>query len=81
MDADAAARRADTITRAIALIDTAPPADLAGYLAGTNIHDHLKADPAALRQRLATVDDMSPGSRFGAWKAAQQILRAAGLPY
>ena len=73
------ADRHGIIRRAIDLIDAASPADLAGYLAQTDIHDHLKADPAALRRNLATADGTA--QVFGAWKAAQQILRAAGLPY
>ena len=82
MDAKTAATQRDTIDRAIALIDTADPADLAGYLAQTSLHDHIKADPATLRQHLAAATpDADIGRRFGAWKAAQQILQAAGLPY
>ena len=73
------ADRHGTISRAIGLIDTVSPADLAGYLTQTDILDHLKSDPAALRRNLATADGTA--QVFGAWKAAQQILRAAGLPY
>jgi hypothetical protein len=72
--------RQDTIRRAIALIDTAAPADLKDYLAATRIHARLQADPAALRDSLATVTDGTPQA-LGAYKAAQQILQAAGLPY
>ncbi len=71
--------RHDTIRRAIDLIDTATPADLAGYLAQTSIHDHLKADPDALRDNLEKADGTA--QVFGAWKASQQLLKAAGLPY
>ena len=71
--------RHDTIRRAIALIDTADPADLSRYLADTSLHDHIKADPATLRKHLATADGTA--QVFGAWKAAQQLLQAAGLPY
>lgn len=82
MTTDALAARTDTIRRAIALIDTADPSDLAGYLAQTSMHDHIKADPATLRQHLTdATPDASAGHRFGAWKAAQQLLQAAGLPY
>ena len=73
------AARLDVIRRAIALIDLSDPADLVGYLAQTDIHDHLKADPAALRGNLATADGTA--QVFGAWKAAQQLLKAAGHPY
>lgn len=71
--------RHDTIRRAIDLIDTAKPADLWRYLAQTDIHAHLKDDPAALRRTLA--DAAGTAQVFGAWKASQQLLRAAGLPY
>lgn len=76
------ATRLATIKRAIDVIDSAAPADLTRYLAQASIHDYLRADPALLRSRLAGIDGTSPsGARFGAWKAAQQILDAAGLPY
>ena len=71
--------RRDTIRRAIALIDTASPADLGDYLADTSLHDHIKASPATLRKHLADADGTA--QVFGAWKAAQQLLKAAGLPY
>ena len=71
--------RHDTIRRAIDLIDTTSPADLWRYLSQTSIHDHLKADPAALRRTLA--DAVGTAQVFGAWKASQQLLKAAGLPY
>lgn len=71
--------RRGTIRRAIALMDTADPADLNRYLADTGIHDHLKVDPATLRSHLADADGTA--SVFSAWKASQQILKAAGLPY
>jgi hypothetical protein len=73
-----AASRQDTISRAIALIDTASPADLKGYLAGTRIHARLQADPAGLRDTLAGA--IGTDMAFGAWKASQQILAAAGIP-
>ena len=63
----------DLIDRAIALIDTAGPADLTAILAQTSIHDHLKADPAALRANLA--DDSHPF--ISRRLAAQSILAAA----
>jgi hypothetical protein len=72
------ADRLGTIRRAIDLIDAASLADLAVYLGRTRLHDHVKADPAMLRHHLATVGDT--GNVFSAWKAAQQILQAAGLP-
>ena len=76
-----AAPRQATIDRAIALIDTATPSDLTGYLAQTRIHDHLKSDPATFRDHLAAATPDDTPRHFGAWKAAQQILQAAGLPY
>jgi len=75
--------RQDIINRAITLIDNANPHALARYLADTSLHDHIKADPGTLRQHLAdaTAPDASVGARFSAWKAAQQLLQAAGLPW
>lgn len=70
-----------TIDRAVALLDEADAADLARWLAATSLHAHLKADPAELRRNLTTFDADSAGERFGAWKGAQQLLQAAGLPY
>jgi hypothetical protein len=75
----AAIDRYDTINRAIALIDTADPASLAAWLAQTDLHDHIKADPATLRQHLA--DANGTAQVFSAWKASQQLLKAAGQPY
>lgn len=74
-----AGRRA-TIDRAVNLLDTASPADLAAWLAKTTIHAHLKADPGALRDVLAGNRDTNGGPLFGAWKGAQQLLAAAGQP-
>lgn len=81
MDAVAAAARQATIDRAVALLDTADPGDLTVWLASTTLHAHLKADPAELRRLLTTFDPDSVGERFGAWKGAQKLLQAAGLPY
>lgn len=70
-----------TIDRAVALLDEADAVDLARWLAATSLHAHLKADPAELRRHLTTFDPASVFQRFSAWKAAQQIMQAAGLPY
>lgn len=80
------AARKLTILRAVDVIDTTDPSTLAGYLAQTSLHDHVKTGPATLRKHLADAadagtDPISAGIRFGAWKAAQQICQAAGLPY
>lgn len=77
------ADRIATIRRAISVIETSNPQDIRRIVAQTDAHDHLKRDPDALRQRLdeATSPDVAGGHRFGAWKIAQQICRAAGLPY
>ena len=68
------ADRAAVVARAIDLLNTADPADLARYLATTNIHDHLKADPSALARALA--DPAIPSGT--AYRAAVKILTAAG---
>ena len=73
------AERLDTIRQAVNLIDSADPADLARYLTEVSVYDHLKADPAQLREKLTTADGAGPV--FAAWKVSQQLLEAAGLPY
>lgn len=87
---DVIAARQDTINRAIDHLRTTDVAALAAQLATTTLHDHLKADPAALADSLAQTDpngfapssDINDWARsFGTWKAAQQVLQAAGLPY
>lgn len=91
MDASAAAEPAEhdetadpdrqkTVSRAIALIDEADPADLRRYIAATSARDHLKADPDAFRAAL-TATWSSTRASFGTWKIAQQLLHAAGLPH
>ena len=80
------APRQASIDRAVALIDAnltdnvASP-QLTAWLAQTDIHDHLKADPTALRDSLAAAAPDDTMRHFGAWKAAQQLLHTAGLPY
>lgn len=81
MNAQEAAARQATIDRAVRLLDTAHPHDLAVWLAKTNLHDHVKADPAQLRRDLAAADPDNWAGYFGTWKAAQQLLQAAGLPH
>lgn len=72
--------RQDTIRRAIALIDTAGPAGLIRAIRGTRIRDDLKTDPAKLRDALTAGIGASGGAGFSAWKGAQQVLAAYGLP-
>jgi hypothetical protein len=76
-----AARKA-TIDRALKHILATDRATLLAQLATTSLHDHVKADPDGLAGRLGavTADDDS-AARFSCWKAAQQVCRAAGLPY
>ena len=68
-----------TIDLAVTLIDLTGRGELDGYLAQTAIHSDLKRDPAALRNKL--VNARGAAQTFSAWKAAQQLLKAAGLPY
>jgi hypothetical protein len=77
MSATAADPRIAVIARAIAYLRTADPADLPAVLAQTRIHAHLQADPAALRDMLAS--DAHPVTP--AHLAARQILGAAGIAY
>lgn len=74
--------RIATIRRAIGVLEAGSPAYVRHVIAKTTAHDHLKRDPDTLRQRLedATSPDVAGGHRFGAWKIAQQICEAVGLP-
>lgn len=76
------AGRQNTIDRAVMLLEESSPENVVRYLALTQAWDHLKADPAKVHDLLAdiTADDET-ARHFGAWKMAQQILQAAGLPY
>jgi hypothetical protein len=70
--------RQETINRAIVLLDTTGTDCLTAILAKTSLHANWQANPAALRDRLVTAGGLHLS--FTAWKAAQQILAAAGLP-
>lgn len=82
MQPEVRAKRQATIDRAVRLMDGAHPDDVAHWIAQCNFYDHVKANPAKLRDDLASTrpDDETP-KHFANWKAAQQILQAAGLPY
>jgi hypothetical protein len=69
--------RAETIRRAIKLIDETLGKDMAAYLAQAALRP---PDPDILRARLASADVTDSTGAFGAWKAAQRLLEAAGLP-
>lgn len=73
--------RTDTINRAIEYIEQhgAGSDMVACTLYYTDIHQHLKDDPAELVAKLRAASES--GNTFGAWKGAQQICQAAGLPY
>lgn len=75
--------RKDTIERAITFVTTASPEEVGEALYRTTIHQYLKVAPSDLVARLreALADNAKPGQRFGAWKAAQQICRNAGLSF
>ena len=71
--------RQDTIRRAITLIDATNPADMTRVLrAKTVIRASLADNPAKLRDTLANA--IGTDRQTGAWKGAQQILDAFGLP-
>lgn len=74
-----AARQA-TIDRAIAYLTTTDRDTVLATLAKTRFHDHVRTDPDRLLQDLRNADPDAI-SRFARWKAAQNVLRAAGLPY
>ena len=76
--------RTDTINRAIAWIEGHSDVDLVFItLQYTTVKQHLKDNPGALVAALreATRSTAAAGHRFSAWKVAQQICQAAGLPY
>lgn len=74
--------RQATITRAVDHLRTTDPATLATQLATTGLHDHWKTDPAGLADNLELSHTCDSWPQFfGAWKGAQQVLHAAGLPH
>ena len=74
MNSTQATRRA-TIERAIALLDDTDHDTLLRYLEQTALHRSFREDPERLRSALrdGLQDDL-----FASFKAAQQLLRAAG---
>lgn len=73
--------RQAAIRAAIHHLRTADAAALAGQLANANLKPCYKTDPGSLADMLDQhlfVDDSM--RFFGAWKGAQQVLYAAGLP-
>jgi hypothetical protein len=76
MNSTQATRRA-TIERAIALLDDTDHDTLLRYLEQTALHRSFREDPERFRSALrdGMEDDM-----FASFKAAQQLLRAAGEP-
>jgi hypothetical protein len=87
MATDQTRERKATIARAIAHIYSTDTELVRAQLGTTNLYDRFKADPDALADSLAVAlrGEKPPatptGRLFGAWKAAQQLLQAAGLPY
>ncbi|ATL65127.1 hypothetical protein [Nocardia terpenica] len=75
------ARRA-VITRAIGHLTGTDHATVTAQLAdpSLNLHDHLRRDPVQLARLLADGLYAADGRFFGAYKGAQQVLLAAGLP-
>lgn len=75
------AARVATIERAIAWIEKCGPehCSVIDVLSRTSIHQHLKSDPDELVRKLR--ECTTTGHTFGAWKAAQQICKSAGLEY
>lgn len=76
-----AARRA-TIARAVEHLRTAPYATVRRQLLDVEIWPHWQRNPAAFADMLDRhATDPEVGRRFGAWKGAQRVLLAAGLPW
>jgi hypothetical protein len=67
-------RRA-TIERAITVLDNTGHSALLGYLEQTALHRSFREDPERLRSAL---NDGLQDDLFASFKAAQQLLRAAG---
>lgn len=74
-----AARKA-TVDRAVTYLTTADRDAVLDVLATTGFSDDLKADPDRLAQELRDADPTDTGPFFARWKAAQNVLLAAGLP-
>jgi hypothetical protein len=71
-----------TITRAAQYLTGVPHETALAVLAQTTLHEHVRLNPDKLAADLAASSPEDPtGRRFGDWKAAQQVCRAAGLPY
>lgn len=70
--------RQATIDRAIAYLATTDRNAVLATLAMTRFHDHVKNDPDALLRDLRNADPQQI-SFFARWKAAQNVLIAAGL--
>lgn len=76
MSSTQATRRA-TIAQAIALIDDTDHDTLLSYLKQTALHPSFREDPERLRGALDAGVEVD---LFVSYKAAQQLLRAAGEP-
>jgi hypothetical protein len=72
--------RQAVIDRAIDYLTATDRDTVLAVLAKTRFHDHVKADPDKLLQNLRDTD-ADRISFFARWKAAQNVLLAAGLPY
>lgn len=79
----ALAERRATIQRAINLLKRSDPGMVTWLLSQTTVKDSFRTDPAKLVAyfQQALRPGASTGCRFGSWKIAQQLCRAAGLRY
>ncbi|MEV0619566.1 hypothetical protein AB0I81_40050 [Nonomuraea sp. NPDC050404] len=75
--------RQATIAAAIEHLRTTPPALVRRQLLDASLHAHWQRNPAALADYLArsTAAPHDFARFFGAWKGAQRVLLAAGLPW
>ncbi|MGI5274714.1 hypothetical protein ACQEUU_37155 [Nonomuraea sp. CA-218870] len=73
------------IARAVAWLDGTPRDEVARQLVSDpsiRLRNEWRTDPAALADHLRACDmDSEPAAFFGAFKAAQNVLLTAGLPY
>jgi hypothetical protein len=79
---DVIAPRQATIAAAITHLRGMDRADLQDLVARLGFREECVADPVAFIASLkASMYSEATGHRFGAWKAAQQVLQAVGLPF
>lgn len=75
------AERQDAINRAIHYLRNTRISEVLNTLGKTDLDRSWKINPATMVVFLEETDPDQTGQFFGAWKMAQKVLQAAGLPY